>query len=93
MTLSLNIENTNLINFNTLSNTLGLYLHFVYCTWRKKNKRLLKTFVSLEKQPRIHIKTTQSIMKRGYDPKILEKAYKVGNIVYVLDTATGHVVN
>lgn len=32
-------------------------------------------------------------MKRGYDPKILEKAYKVGNIVYVLDTATGHVVN
>lgn len=41
----------------------------------------------------IHIKTTQSIMKRGYDPKILENAYKVGNIVYVLDTATGHVVN
>lgn len=30
MTLSLNIEKTNLINFNTLSNTLGLYLHFVY---------------------------------------------------------------
>lgn len=30
MTLSLNIENTNLINFNTLSNTLGLYLNFVY---------------------------------------------------------------
>lgn len=59
----------------------------------KKNKKLVKTFVSLEKQPRIHIKTTQSIMKRGYDPKILEKAYKVGNIVYVLDTATGHVVN
>lgn len=61
----------------------------------KRTKRLLKTFVSLEKQPRIHIKTTQSIMKRGYDPKILEKVgyYKVGNIVYVLDTATGHVVN
>lgn len=75
-TLSLNIENTNLIYFNTLSNTLGLYLHFVYWNWRKKNKRLLKTFVSLKKQPRIPIKTTQSIMKRDYDLKIMEKAYK-----------------
>lgn len=34
------------------------------------------------------LKTTQSIMKRNYDLKILEKAYRVGDIVYVLDTAT-----
>lgn len=32
-------------------------------------------------------------MKRDYDLKIMEKAYKVGNIVYVLDTATVNVVN
>lgn len=28
------------------------------------------------KQPMIPIKTTQSIMKRDYDLKIMEKAYK-----------------
>lgn len=33
------------------------------------------------------LKTTQSIIKRDYDLKILEKAYKVGDTVYVLDTA------
>lgn len=32
-------------------------------------------------------------MKCGYDFKILEKVYKVGNIVYVFVMVMGYVVN
>lgn len=34
------------------------------------------------------LKTTQNIMKRDYDLRTLEHPYKVGDAVYVLDTAT-----
>ena len=34
------------------------------------------------------LKTTQKFMKRDYDLKILENSYEVGDVVYVLDTAT-----
>ena len=34
------------------------------------------------------LKTTQNIMKRDYDLRALEFPYKVGDAVYVLDTAT-----
>ena len=36
---------------------------------------------------RSKLKTTQAKMKKDYDLKILEKQYKVGDYVYVLDTA------
>lgn len=49
---------------------------------------LIKNICIAHETARDTLKTTQSIMKRDYDLKILEKAYKVGDIVYVLDTAT-----
>lgn len=48
---------------------------------------LIKNICLAHETARDTLKTTQSIMKRDYDLKILEKAYKVEDIVYVLDTA------
>ena len=36
---------------------------------------------------RANLKTTQATMKRNYDLRTVEKAYKKGDVVYVLDTA------
>lgn len=49
---------------------------------------LIRNICIAHETARDTLKTTQSIMKRNYDLKILEKAYRVGDIVYVLDTAT-----
>lgn len=59
----------------------------------KKEQKTTKNICIAQETANDTIKTTQSIIKRGYDLKILEKAYKVGDIVYVLDTATVNVVN
>lgn len=49
---------------------------------------LIRNICIAHETARDTLNTTQSIMKRNYDLKILEKAYRVGDIVYVLDTAT-----
>lgn len=49
---------------------------------------LIRNICIAHETARDTLKTTQSIMKRNYDLKILEKPYRVGDIVYVLDTAT-----
>lgn len=47
---------------------------------------LIKNIWFAHETARDTLETTQSIMKRDYDLKILEKAYKVGDIMYYAKT-------
>jgi hypothetical protein len=49
---------------------------------------LMNSITIAHETARDTLKTTQSILKRDYDLKVLEHPYKVGDVVYVLDTAT-----
>lgn len=49
---------------------------------------LLRNIATAHETARNTLKTTQGILKRDYDLQILEHTYKVGDVVYVLDTAT-----
>jgi hypothetical protein len=50
-------------------------------------KRLREVIWTTHETAKDTLKTTQNTMKRDYDVRILERQYKVGDIVYVLDTA------
>lgn len=50
-------------------------------------KRLREAIWTAHETARDTIKTTQNRMKRDYDVRLLERQYKVGDIVYVLYTA------
>ena len=50
-------------------------------------KRLREAIWTAHETARDTLKTTQNTMKRDYDVRTLERRYKVGDIVYVLDTA------
>jgi hypothetical protein len=50
-------------------------------------KRLRKGIWTAHETARDTLETTQNTKKRDYDVRILERQYKVGDIVYVLDTA------
>ncbi|VDI71161.1 COMPASS component SPP1 [Mytilus galloprovincialis] len=49
--------------------------------------RLRDAITSAHEIARNTLKTTQNTMKRDYDVRILEREYKIGDLVYVLDTA------
>ena len=51
-------------------------------------KSLRENTIRAHEAARTNLKTAQKVMKRDYNTKILVKTYKVGDPVYLLDTAT-----
>ena len=52
------------------------------------SKKLKEAVLSARDTAREKLHTSQRKMKRDYDIKVLEKPYKVGDLVYILDKTT-----